>query len=669
MIRTLIFLTSLAIFGLVMVCSERRAEPSYGAVVNENATTFRLFAPKAEMVYVVIFDSPTAETGREYPLEPLAGGDWVGSVAGIGYGDYYGYRLEGAGSGFHSFDENVIIADPWSRAAVTQNRYRHTAKSLIQRDDFDWEGDTWVQLDPRDAVICELHVRDMTTHPTSGAKNSGTYLGLVETGQRGGLAHIKELGYNAVELLPAMDFANFEVPYRDSTATVFNTWNPYARNHWGYMTTFFFAPESYYATDGTAEPLAWNGADGRAVSEFKEMVQAFHREGIAVLMDVVYNHVSNWDYHPLKYADREVYFRLDEQGDYIARSGCGNDTRTESPAMRQLILESVKYWLQEFHIDGFRFDLAYLIDPETCAAILREARRINPDVIIIAEPWGGGYDPDGFSDLGWASWNDQFRNGIKGQNPHDGHGFIFGQWQGENDQAALRRFVMGSLREFGGQYHTTAHSVNYLASHDDRTLGDFIRVGLGRAHEGEVIADVTAWVTLDKQQLALNKLAALALLTSQGPVMIPAGQSWARGKLIAPTDAPDDKVGQVDHNSYNKDNETNWLNWDHKELNRELVDYYRGLITLRKSLPALRHSQPDDFQFLEVGDRVALAYTLGDSLAVLLNGDPLAALEIALPEGDWQVLADGEAVYPAEGITIAGEITVPPTSGMVLGRL
>ena len=150
------------------------------------------------------------------------------------------------------------------------------------------------------------------------------------------------MGVNAVQILPIQDFANFEVPFKDNKAPFYNDWNPYERNHCGYMTTFFFAPESYYASDGTDTPGNWNGKDGRAVNEVKDMVKAFHMAGIAVIMDVVYNHVSNYDKHPLKYIDREMYFRLNPKGNYITNRGYGNDTKTEQPTMQKLILEDVK---------------------------------------------------------------------------------------------------------------------------------------------------------------------------------------------------------------------------------------------------------------------------------------------------------------------------------------
>lgn len=657
----------LVLCGLCLAsCSDEKPCLSYGAFASGNQTSFKIFAPRAEQVQLVIFKTPDDSSGREYSMSRDSLGDWTLTLNNLGAGTLYGYRLEGQAPGM---DPAIIIADPFSVAAVTQNTYRHVAKSLIIDDRFDWGDDTWISVPPRDLIIYELHVRDMTAHPTSGAQRKGTYLGLVEPDQRGGIAHLIQLGINAVQLLPAQDFANVEVPYHDKTTPVYNTWNPYARNHWGYMTTFFFAPESYYATDGTRSPDAWNGTDGRAVREFKEMVKAFHRQGIAVIMDVVYNHVSQYDYQPLKYIDREVYFRLDENGNYIAQSGCGNDCRTEHPALRRLILESVKYWMTEYHIDGFRFDLGNLIDRETRQAISRELRAINPGVIILAEPWGGGYDPTGFSDQDWASFNDQFRNGVKGQNPQDGLGFIFGQWQDTNDQASLRRYVMGSRREHGGQYRQVAHSVNYLESHDDHTLGDFIRLASRQVGEHDLIRDRQANAAVAGRQLALNKLGALFLFTSQGITFMHQGQEWGRSKVIAPTPAPDERVGQIDHNSYNKDNETNWLNWNEKEANRDLVEYYRGLIALRKTYPAFRRSEPDQFEFLDVGPQVALAYQLNGGFLVALNGDPHKELNLELPPGDWEILVDHLSINRDGGEVKSGSLKILPTSGMVLKRI
>ena len=439
---------------------------SYGAFVQGNQTTFKIHAPRSTEVNLVIFEKPDDETGHEHLMVKNQSGDWTLFLPDLGIGTLYGYRLSGPVN-----DSTLIIADPYSKAAVTQNSYRHIAKSLIIDDAYDWEGDQWQSTAPQDLMIYEMHIRDMTAHRSSNSYQKGTYLGLTEKDQRGGINHLKEMGVNAVQILPLQDFANVEVPYKDKTLSINNNWNPYAVNHWGYMTSFFFAPESYYASDGTNNPLAWNGTDGRAVQEMKDMVKALHNENISVIMDVVYNHVSQYDNNPLKFIDRDLYFRFDEKGNWSTKSGCGNDCKTESPAMRNLILESLKYWMTEYHVDGFRFDLGQLIDANTRNLIISELRTINPNVIILAEPWGGGYNPHGFSDQGWASFNDQFRDGLKGSvfDIKD-KGFLFGKFRKNQDQDFLRRLVMGSVRQFGGQYVSSSHSVNYLESHDDLTF-------------------------------------------------------------------------------------------------------------------------------------------------------------------------------------------------------
>jgi len=637
---------------------------SYGAFVTKNITTFKIHAPRSTRVHLVIFELPEDETGVEHEMTKQDNGDFKIELNDARVGTIYGFRLEGPLN-----DPDLIIADPYSKAVITQNSMRHVAKSLVVDDTYDWEDDTWIQIDPRDLIIYEMHVRDMTAHPTSTANQKGTYAGLTEAGQNGGIEHIKSMGINAVQILPIQDFANFEVPFKDNKAPLYNDWNPYERNHWGYMTTYFFAPESYYASDGTDTPGAWNGRDGRAVNEVKNMVKAFHKEKIAVIMDVVYNHVSNYDKHPLKYIDRGIYFRLDKNGNYIANSGCGNDTRTEHPKMRQLILESLKYWMTEYHMDGFRFDLAHLIDAETREMIIKELRTINPHVIILAEPWGNGYNPNGFSDIGWASFNDQFRDGLIGNvfNVHE-KGFLFGCFRSEEDQNYLQSYIMGSLRQFGGQYLNSAHSVNYLECHDNYTFGDHVRITGGFIKETDIINNIQDNALVYGNSLAINKLGALFLLTSQGITFIHEGQEWARSKVIAETSVSDKHSGLIDHNSYEKDNETNWLNWNEREMNRELVDYYKGLIALRRQYLEFRHSKPEDFEFMDVGKKVAVAYILKNRFVVILNGENKDTLELDIPKGQWNILADEKLVNLQNQQLVSNKISVSPSSGIVLKR-
>ncbi len=648
-----------------------------GFSVQNGTTAFRLFAPRASSVELVLFKTHNSEKGAEHTMTLVDDGVWEVALTGTYWGQYYGYRVAGPQDSFEKFNPQEVIADPYSRAVVSQNTFRHDARSIVLKtDEYDWEGDAPQKIPHQDLIIYEMHVRDMTVHPSAKVAARGTYTGLVEKGTRGGINHVLELGANAVELLPVQDFGNFEIPYKVDVNGVTNTWNPYSRNHWGYMTSYFFAPEPYYASGGNAVPDEYLGINGQQVDEFKDMVKAFHREGIAVILDVVYNHVSQYDLNPLKYTDKQYFFKLNPRMKFLdAGTGCGNELRTERPMARRMIIESVKYWMQEYHIDGFRFDLAAVIDWQTIEDIREEAKKINPDVILIAEPWGlNSYSPAGFSERGWAAWNDVFRNGIKGQNPHDGLGFIFGKYWSDFNIDTIRRFVSGSPKKLGGQFVDKRHSVNYLESHDDLTLGDFIRIGSREVNPDKKIVDVDKNAALTKTQLQLNKLAAVLLTTSQGPMMVHAGQEFARSKVIAPTEVPESAVGHIDHNSYNKDNETNWLNFEHKKLNRELFDYYRGLIALRKGHPALRNTDPDRIEFLNEPVQFSIGFLLprmasGDShdLVVLVNTNQAESATFHLPEGAWRRVVDAKrAGAKPFGKNVQGSIRVSRRSALIL---
>lgn len=649
------------------------SEKPMGYQISEKQVFFRVFAPRASWVKLILFNQYSDQEGHNYLMQRDQQGVWEYRLKSDCIGKYYGYRVWGPQGDGEAFDSTIVVADPYSPATVTGNHYTHPARTLIMpEDNYNWEGDSWQNTPWSDLIIYEMHLRDLTAHPSSGLpeEKRGNYLGLLEKEQQGGLPYIQSLGVNAVELLPCQDFGNIEIPYMDNNAPVYNTWNPYARNHWGYMTSYFFAPESYYSWGTNLEPGNYCGADGNQVKEFKQLVKVFHANGMAVLMDVVYNHVSQYDYNPLKYIDKFYYFRLENDCSFTSVSGCGNDLKTERPMARRLIKDSVIHWMQEYHIDGFRFDLARMIDWQTIDEIRKAALQINPNVILIAEPWGGGYDPDGFSDHDWASWNDKIRNGVKGQNPHDGLGFIFGNWQGENNQQSLQRYIRGSLRKNGGQYLNSTHSVNYLESHDDHTMGDFIRIGLGDVKEEEPITNLAAHAKLSPLQIKINKLAALFLFVSQGPIMIHEGQEYARSKVIANTSVPEEHIGMIDHNSYNKDNETNWLNFEHAELNRELVDYYQGLIAIRKKHLIFSRANQDQYEFYPQVDSLFISFTIKDEdkkYLVFLNGNRESEQIFKLPEGKWGVLANGERAADASFHYVeAKRLSIPPSSGIVL---
>jgi pullulanase/glycogen debranching enzyme len=601
-------------------------------------------------------------------------GVWETTLNGELDGTYYGYKVFRKGEADKA--SKTICLDPYARAVATFNTYLGQRLGIVMRDKpFTWNGDTCITRNWGDMIIYEMHVRDLTADPSSGAKQPGTYAGLVEPGRKGGIDYITSLGVNTVELLPAQEFATIEVPYKDTLNGWFNTWNPYARNHWGYMTSSFFAPAAYYAEPW--KELRWNtwmGKDGRAVDQFKSMVKEFHKRGIAVLMDVVYNHVSDFEKGNLKEIDPQYYFRFDTTGHYLSVSGCGNDFKTERPMARRMIVESILYWMKEYHIDGFRFDLANMIDWETVDAIRLEARTVNPSVVLIAEPWGGGYNPAGFSKHGWGAWNDQIRNGVKGQNPNDGLGWIFGQWQGNNSLARLMSYVNGTLsRDPNGIFADAAHSINYLESHDDNTFGDFIRLGLRDVKPDQRVTDISANARLTPMQLKLNKLGALFLFTSRGATMIGEGQEYARSKVIAPDPkAGDPRASLIDANSYNKDNATNYLNFNLAAANASLVDYYKGLIRLRTTFPSFRNGTVNDVSFMTVRNNpLAIAYTLGGpdgNYLVMMNGSPDRSASLQLPLGVWSVLVDADRAGIRALRTVSGNVEIAPQTGIVLRR-
>ncbi|MEW6652822.1 MAG: alpha-amylase family glycosyl hydrolase [Bacteroidota bacterium] len=649
------------------------SDKKLGSFVEDDSTIFRLFAPSATLTKLCIFEKVEDKKAKEYYMVRDEHGVWELKLEGELYGKFYGYKVYHKGDDFTNPNIPVCV-DPYSKAVATLTTYMNPRRSIVVKEDnYDWEGDKWIQRDWRDLIIYEMHIRDLTAHKSSGAKKPGTYQGLIEKGITGGLEYIKKLGVNTVELLPAQDFGYCEIPYRDSLARKFNTWNPYERNHWGYMTAAFFAPASYYSEDW--KKFKWNkwiGSTGKQVNDFKDMVKAFHKEGIGVIMDVVYNHLSEYEIGNLKQIDKEYYFRLDEKGNYISESYCGNDLKTERPMMRRMIIESLIYWMKEYHIDGFRFDLGKLIDWKTVEEISVELRKINPNVIIVCEPWGGGYDPNGFSRRNWGSWNDQIRNGIKGENPYNGLGWIFGHWYGNNSPQRIKSYVNGTLvRDSLGLFVQKEHSVNYLESHDGYTLGDFIRIGTKEIDPHKIIKDVDKHTKLTPNQLKINKLAALFLFTSQGVLMINSGQEYARSKVIPHNvAAKDTNKGRIDHNSYEKDNETNYLNFKHAEINKDLLAYYKGLIELRHRFRSFRHAEYEDITFYDHPDsKFGLGYVINfeeETFVVLLNADQGKSLEFPLPEGVWDVIVDKDAAGTTTRYVTGGRVVLEPVTGAVL---
>lgn len=657
------------------------AELPMGYSVIEGVTFFKVFSPKASEIQVFIYDDYDNEANLSTILEKQVDGIWIGAIEQDLTNKLYAYKIVPPAKRTNFFIETpYLIADPWSKHVTSKNNYLQFPKTkIIPKSNFNWEDDEFrAPSDPRDLIIYEAHIKDMVAHPSAKTRMNGIYNDFREA-RVGGIHHLKCLGVNAVEFLPLQKFGYFEPHFNQQTPEgIYNTWNPYSTNYWGYMTSFFLAPETLYASDANLEPDAVIGKTLAAETELKNLVKALHKEGIAVIMDVVYNHASNYDLNPLKFFAKDHYFKLDEDGRFINDSWTGNDINTKSKYARKLILDSVVHWIKEYRIDGFRFDLAGIIDSEAIDLIKQEAEKINPNIILIAEPWGGQYKPTAFSDKGWSSWNDRFRNGFKGYHPIDDKGFIFGSWSGGTSRFDLENYIRGTLLKSGldyGLFHSSKHSVNYLESHDGYTLGDFIRIVLNpRLANSPVLDDISIHQT--EKELTIAKLAALTLFVSQGITMIHSGQEWARSKVILEPSGLDPNVGMLDHDSYNKDNETNWLDFDNIKRNKSLFDYYKGLIALRLTSPGLRKASPNQIEFKVYTDPLHITFSINYDgndepyeYFISLNGNSVKENTIILPEGYWEVVVDEKTASNKTKFSIKDEATLQPLSGIVLRRL
>ncbi len=487
--------------------------PVLGAVYTPQATTFRLFAPGAKAVSVVLYDAATETLGRvEHPLK---GQDdfWEGSIAGDLRGKFYAYRLDGPG-----LDSKREVLDPYAvNAVASSTRGRITELTPPTRPGPRVTSAT-------DLVVYEMHVRDFTIAPSSDVQHRGLYLGFTEPNThlgdgaqiRTALDHLTELGVTHVELLPVQDFAN------DESKPRFN---------WGYITTAFFSPEGMYAT---------NPNDDSRVREFKALIDALHARGLGVIMDVVYNHTAGDA--PFQSVAPGYYYRHDSNGKLSNGSGCGNEWSSETPMARRLILDSLKFWTREYGIDGYRFDLMALLDQDTMRQAERELRAINPNVVLFGEPWTGGQSPledktdkGAFHHVPVGAFNDDFRNALKGS--PDGHdpGFI---------QNGSHRDALENALRVSEWLATPAQSINYMTCHDNLVLWDKLKSSMPNADDHELIETM--------------KLGYLALLTSQGVPYMQGGEEFGRTK-------------GGNNNSYNAPDSVNEVDWSLKRRTLRLV--------------------------------------------------------------------------------------------------
>jgi len=616
-------------------------EKEMGAVYSPAQTVFRVFAPTASLVTVMLYDEPEGGVAEPRPMQYAGNGIWEVTVAGDLIGKYYTLSAQGNDP---LFDPQREVIDPYSRCNTA-----HNGRGMVIDDDTPVS--PYPEFDRSEAIIYELHIRDFTIAPNSGISHKGKYVGFTETGTsmpdhpeiKTGIDHLVELGVNVVQIMPIQDFEN------DESSEQYN---------WGYMPVHFNSPDGWYATERH---------NARRVEEFKLLVDALHKKGMKVVMDVVYNHTA--EYRPNKIFSFEglvpgYYYRLRDDGTYWNGSGTGNETRSEALMMRKFIVESCKYWVEEYDVDGFRFDLMGLMDLETVLRIVEECRAIKPDIVIHGEPWTGGETPINPTGKGsqrnkdFAVFGDHFRDAIKGGVFDLNKGYV----QAGINIDRIKRGIEGSINDFT---HHPTEVLNYVASHDNHTFWD--RLVLTTRGDRNVN---------DEDRKRMDRMGALLVLTSQGIPFIHSGQEMLRTK-------------RGNSNSYNQPDAINMIDWDLKRTNMDIFEYYKGLISLRKEHPIFRMKTREEvsahLEFLDddLGMRLpsrCVGYRLtrgssGDAwqeVLVLFNPNP-AEVTFSIPKGDWKIAVDDDEAGPSQVTTgtksaKGGKVKVPRISGMVLYR-
>lgn len=504
-------------------------------------TSFKVWTPVASEVRILLFKSPQGDEFATHVLARDAKGTWSVTIPGDLNNSYYLYEVIIDG-------KLKRTPDPYS-TGLSMNSTRSLIFDLKATNPQGW--DTQKRSDFRnmtDAVIYEVHVRDFSINKNSGIRNKGKYLAFTETGTRGpngektGVDHLKELGVTHVHLLPVYDFGSVD----ESRSDQYN---------WGYDPMFYNVPEGSYATDPNGDTR---------IREFKRMVQGLHNNGLRVVMDVVYNHTHTIGSSAFDVLVPGYYYRFDAEGRYSDASGCGNEIATEKPMVRSFILNSLKYWMKEYKIDGFRFDLLGAFDVETARQIVNELRAADPSVLLYGEPWAPGRSPMPESmrvikgnqkNLGLAVFNDNIRDAIKGDTQGTRPGFVQGVL---SDKEAVKRGIEGSINDFTAQ---PTETINYVASHDDLCLWDKLIKTSPGSSESEIM----------KMSMLSNGI----IFTSQGISFLHGGEDFARTKKGNP-------------NTFQAGDEFNQFIYSNKTKYRNLFRYYQGLIKLRRNHPAFR---------------------------------------------------------------------------------
>lgn len=626
-----------------------------GAVYTKESTSFRVWAPTASQVMLNLYEQGLGgEKLSETPMQRDVNGTWAAVVSGDLNGTYYTYTVT------TSAGANEAV-DPYARSAGA-NGQRGMVLDLDATDPEGWDKDEKPEfINMTDAVLYELHVRDLSSDSSSGISNVGKFLEFTETGTKNaeglstGIDHLKELGITHLHLLPSFDYASV-----DETAASGTSFN------WGYDPQNYNVPEGSYSTDPYHGEVR--------VKEMKQAVKSLHDNGIRVVMDVVYNHTAATADSNFNKIVPDYYYRKNGS-EFSNGSGCGNETASDRSMVRKFIVDSVVYWATEYHIDGFRFDLMALHDIETMNAVRAALDEIDPSIIIYGEGWTGGSTTlmENYQTLkkniskveGVAAFSDDLRDGIKGSVfEAEQTGFVSGS---SGLEETIKFGIVAATNHPQVNYSQVNYSdtywagspeqcINYASAHDNLALWD--KLATSNAQDSEA------------DRIAMNKLSASIVLTSQGIPFFQAGEELLRTKTKAD--------GTFDENSYQSPDSVNGINWENKTTYQDVFEYYKGLIAFRKEHPALRMTTTEEIAanlvFTENLPANVVAYQItgkpnGESAQAIyvIHNANRTSVSVELPKGKWSVYINGEKAGTEVLETIKnGTAEVAPVSTMVL---
>ncbi len=626
-----------------------------GITYSKNQTSFKVWSPPAQAVTLRLYkDGLDGDAFKTINMRAGSNGVWTHKATGNLAFTYYTYQVKIKDKWL---DE---VADPYA-IACGANGKRAQVIDLKEHAPINWEKDVAPPFNhPKEAIIYEIHLRDISIDPNSGIKHKGKYLGLTEkntqtqNGATTGLAHLQEMGITHLHILPAFDFRSIDESLPEEKR----------KYNWGYDPHLYNVPEGTYAT---------NALEGHVrVQEFREMVQALHESGIRVILDVVYNHTGATEDAIFNQIVPDYYYRKNEDNTFSNASACGNETASERPMTRKFILNSVRHWMETYHIDGFRFDLMGIHDIETMNAVSQLAKSIDPNVLIYGEGWtaGGSPLPDSLRALknntpqlkDIAVFSDEIRDGIKGHVfTADAKGFISGQADLEE---SIKFGIVGGVQHPQIDYKKVNYTdqpwspspsqcIVYASCHDNHTIWDRLVNSSPESMEEEKIK---------MQQLALS-----IVLTSQGIPFLHAGSEFCRTK-------------QGVENSFESPDSINLMDWNRKIQFSSSVDYVKNLIQLRKEHPAFHLKTVEEVQqylrFEELSQSNLIGFELngkavGDTwkrILIYYNGNS-ESTKVALPKPkrSWTLWVHDGGVFPFHGAEIEDkDFEIPPYSMSLL---